>query len=149
VGSTGWSARAVSRADGGADVFARAERWGIAAPVALDAEERGLSALECVLGALGGDLVTGFLRLAAQRRLPVDHAEAAVRGELDHALAYLGVVGEEEGPALGRLAVRCFVASPAAEAAVRAVWEEALARSPLANTLRTAPGLDVRLTVTA
>lgn len=71
-----WSVR-VSAAAGGAEVFARGERWRIASPVSFDSDDRGLSALECALGALGGDLVTGFLRLAERRRLTIDHAETA------------------------------------------------------------------------
>jgi hypothetical protein len=142
-----WSVRvSAAGGTGGADVLARSERWRIAAPVSFDAEARGLSALECFLGALGGDLVSGFLRLAEQRRLTVDHAEAVVRAGLDRPLSYLGAVGEDGAPAVGRIGIEVFVSSPASEGDVRAAWEEALARSPLA--LRASPGLDVRLTVT-
>lgn len=147
---TSWSVRVVG-AEQTAEVFARGVRWQIASPVSFDVDAPGLPALECALGALGGDLVTGFLRLAARERLAIDHTEAVVRGGLEHALAHLGVVGEdgEVGEvALGPLRVEVFVASPAPESEIRATWERALTRSPLANTFRRAPGLEVRLVVT-
>lgn len=147
VDAPAWSVR-VAASDGGAEVFARGSRWRVAVPVAFDTEAPGLSALECALGALGGDLVAGFMRAAERDRLPIDHAEAVVHGTLEHPLAHLGVVGEAGEPALGPLRVDVFVASPASEAEIRATWEGALSRSPLANTFRRSPGLVVRLTVT-
>lgn len=144
-----WSVRVTAAENGAAEVFTRGHHWGISTPVSFDAADRTLTAVECFLGSLGGDLVSGFLGLAALRRLPIDHAEAVVRGTLANPLAYLGAVGSDGDPALGGLEVEVFVSSPAPAEDVRTAWAVALGRSPLANTFRTHPGVDIRLTVTA
>jgi hypothetical protein len=143
-----WSVRVAAAQGGRVEVSARGSQWGVSAPVSFDAADRTLTALECLLGALGGDVVSGFLGLAVRRRLAVDHAEAVVRGTLANPLAYLGAVGSEGAPALGPLEVEVFLSSPDHEEDVRATWAEALSRSPLANTFRVFPGIDVRLTLT-
>ena len=107
-----------------------------------------VTALEYLLGALGGDLVGGFRALARKRRLEIDEVEATVDATLDNPLTHLGVVGEEGHPGLERVAMRVHVATLEPEDAVREVWDEAVRRSPLMRTLGGAARIEVVMTVT-
>jgi hypothetical protein len=106
-----------------------------------------VSALEYVLGAIGADLVNGLQTLARKRRLAIERIEAVVEGELNNPLAYLGVIGETGHPGLQRVQVKIYVASLEEEAAIRRLWQEVLATSPLVYTFQAAIRLDLRLQV--
>ena len=94
---------------------------------------------------MAGEVVSGLRAFAWRRRVDVDQVdqiEAVVTGELEHALAYLEVVGERGRPRIARVHLKVFVASPD-EQAVRRIWEEMLDRLPLVCTLRAAVRLDL------
>ena len=142
-----WSAR-VTNSDGeAAQVFVRRHQLTIGAPVQFDEEYDHLTALECVLGAVGADLANGLAALARERRLVVDRVEALVDGELDDPLACLGVIGASGHPGLSLVAARVYVSTPEEEGAIRGIWEQVLERSPLVRTLRAATRLDLHLDV--
>lgn len=142
-----WSLRVAATAPDAATVYARRHRLEVGPALAFDSEAPRVSALEQVLGAIGADLVTGFLKRARRRRLEIDGVEALVEGRLGNPLVWLDVVGEEGDPGLIALSVRVYVGTPADTAAVEAVWQETLARSPLVRTFRRA--LDLQLTLIA
>jgi hypothetical protein len=140
-----WTVRVSASAAGEATAFARKHRFAVGAPAAFDEADPHVSAVEYVLGALGADLVNGFVALARARRLSIDHAEAVVQGELASPLAHLGVIGASGSPGLAELRVKAYVSSNEDEALVRKTWDEMLERSPLVHTLRTGVRLELDL----
>jgi len=141
-----WNLRVRSTGSGEAMAYVRTHQFGIGAPVHFDEEYHRVTALEYVLAALGADVVTGFRTLARRRRLSIDHVESVVSGELNNALSYLGVIGEDGHPGLERITIRVYVGSDESEEQLRQVWQEVLARSPLVHTFAPAVTLDLRLT---
>lgn len=73
--------------------------------------------------------------------------QAVAQGELNNALTFLGVVGEEGEPSLKTLSLKFYVdtGSPAAE--VERVWQAALKRSPLYTTLHSAVDIQTELQI--
>jgi len=138
-----WRARVSGSEVSPVDVYVRKHHLAMGRSLEFDPEAPWLSPLEFVLGALGADLLAGFRRVAKERRLAIDRTEATVEGRLDNPLVHLGVVGESGHPGLVLANVKLFVSTLDPEAAVRAAWEEAIERSPLAHTLR--PSVDLRL----
>lgn len=139
--------RVAATAPDAATVYAGRHRLEVGPALTFDSEAPRVSALEQVLGALGADLVTGFLKRAQRRRLAIDAVEALVEGRLGNPLVWLDVVGEEGDPGLTTVSVRVYVSTLADVAAVEAVWRETLDRSPLVRTFRRA--LDLQLTLKA
>lgn len=142
-----WVLRISSAERGHATVFTRQHQFRVGAPVSFDRTDQAVSALEYVLGAIGADLVNGLQTLARKRRVTIEQVEAAVEGELNNPLTYVGVIGEEGHPGLERVRVRVYLASPEAEAAVQRLWQEVLITSPLVRTFQAALQLDLSLQV--
>lgn len=145
--TSGWDIRAHSTARDSVQVYARQHAFRVGAPIHFDVEYGEITALEYVLGALAADVVGSFRALAHKRRLDVDQVEALVHGDLQNPLMYLGVVGEQGDPGIERLALKCYVSSLDDEEDVKRVWEEALARSPLARTFTEAGTLEISMQV--
>jgi hypothetical protein len=142
-----WTLRVSAAERGQATVFTRQHQFRVGAPVHFDRAYEAVSALEYVLGAIGADLVNGLQALARKRRVAIERIEAVVEGELNNPLAYLGVIGETGHPGLQRVQVKVYVASLEEEAAIRRLWQEVLATSPLVYTFQAAIRLDLRLQV--
>jgi hypothetical protein len=128
-------------------VSVRRRQFSVGRPIEFDDASPRIAALEYALGALAGEVVSGLRVFASRRRLIVDHIEAVMTGEVEHALAYLEVVGETGRPRIVHVRVKVYVASPD-EPGVRRLWDELLDRLPLVCTLRTAFPLDLDLIVT-
>jgi hypothetical protein len=143
-----WHLRAITRDARTTTVFARRHRFDVGRPLEFDVEDRQVSALEYALGGLVADIAGGLQALARQRRVRVEQVEARVEAELENALTYLGVVGEEGTPRLENVRVHVYAKSLEEEARVREVWDEMLRRSPLVSTLRRCVNLDLSLNVT-
>ena len=109
-----WGVRVRAIAAGGTTAYARSHAFEVGAALPFDVEGSRVTALEYLLGALGGDLIGGFRTLARQRRLAIDEIEATVDATLDNPLTHLGVVGEEGHPGLERVAIRVHVGDPRA-----------------------------------
>jgi hypothetical protein len=88
-------------------------------------------------------VVGGFQLLAARRRLAVDDVEARAEAAIANPLAHLGVIGEDGEPRVSRLTLRAYISTFEPQEAIAAVWDEALRRSPLVNTLGRAAELDI------
>jgi hypothetical protein len=131
-----------------ARVSVRRHQFSVGRPIEFDEASPRIAALEYALGAVAGEVVSGLRAFAWRRRVDVDQIEAVVTGEMEHALAYLEVVGETGRPRIARVHLKVFVASPD-EQAVRRIWEEMLDRLPLVCTLRAAVRLDLELMWTA
>jgi hypothetical protein len=131
-----------------ARVSAGRRHFSIGRPVEFDDASPHVSALEYLLGAVGGEVVNGLREFARRRRLTIDAVEAVATGELQDALAYLEVVGETGPPRIRRITIKVFVAS-ADHKATRALFDEMIDRLPLVSTLRDALDLDVELVETS
>ena len=101
------------------------------------------SAVEVLLGSLGGALSTAFASECAREGLEVDDVEISVRGRLHDPLAPLGLGAGD--PAFAGIEVKAFASTLDEEARVRAAWERTLARSPLLATLAKATEVSTRL----
>jgi hypothetical protein len=128
-------------------VYARTQRFDVGLPLSFDAEYGAVTALETVLGAIGADLACGIRRLAATKRLVVDDVEAVVQAELSNPLVHLGVVGEEGSPAMKRISIKLYLGSLEDEAALRRIFDEVVARSPLIQTFEKAVELELELRI--
>jgi hypothetical protein len=142
------SLRVTAPDSGVARVSVGRRQFSIGRPLEFDDASLRVSALEYALGAVGGEIVNGLRAFAERRRLAIDAIEAVVTGELTGGLTYLEVIGEEGQPAIARIHVKVFAASPDADA-VRALFGQVLARLPLVCTLRAALTLTTELTLTA
>jgi hypothetical protein len=122
--------------------------FSIGRPVEFDVASPHVAALEYALGAVGGEIVNGMREFARRRRVAIDAVEALVSGELENGLAYLEVIGENGPPRIRRIAVKVFVAS-VDDKAIRALFDETIARLPLVSTLRGAVDLEIELVPTS
>jgi hypothetical protein len=142
-----WTLRITAREGNQATVFARQHQFRVGAPVHFDRAYEAVSALECVLGSVGADLVNGLPTLARKRRMVIEQLEAVVVGELNNPLTYLGVIGESGHPGLEKVRIRVYVASPEEEVTIHRLWQEMLDRSPLIRTFQAAIQLELSLHV--
>ena len=142
-----WQVRARAVDRGLADIYVRQHRYRVGVPVQFDANYAEITALEYVLGAVAAEVLNGFRSEARKGRLAVDAAEAHLTGELNNALTYLGVVGEEGHPGIERIELKLFVSSAAPEQALRRAWEDALERLPVVRALRRAVSLKLDMEI--
>lgn len=136
----------VTAADSAARVSSGRRQFSIGRPVEFDEASPHLAAIEYALGAIGGELVNGMREFARRRRMVIDAVEAVVTGELANGLGYLEVIGEDGAPALSRVSVKVFVATP--ERGARELFDLMVDRLPLVNTLRKALDLRIELVLT-
>ena len=115
----------------------------IGQPASFEEKDAHPSAVEVLLAALSGDLAVGFSSACAQGGLDVDDVEITARGRLVNVLAHLGL--EDGDPGFASIEVKAFASTMDDEAAVRRLWEQTVGRSPLAQTLRKATELTIKL----
>jgi hypothetical protein len=143
-----WSVRVTRSADEPSTrVFVRKHQFAIGSPVSFDEEHPAVTALEYALGALGGELLSGFLETAKRRRADVDQLEAVVQGEVENPLVHLGVVGASGSPRLARVGIKVYVNSLEEEDVLQSIWADVLARAVLLKTLE--PTVKVELSFKA
>lgn len=114
-------------------------------PASFEEKDAHPSAIELLLGSLGGALSTGFATECSRSGLVVDDIELTVKGRLGNPLAHLGL-GEGD-PGLVVVEVRCFASTMSDELQVRAAWERTVERSPVAATLARATDLTTKLVI--
>lgn len=140
-----WRLRARSTAPLVTTVYCRNFQWQVGQPASFEERDAHPCAVEATLGALAGDLVTGFRVACSRAGLAVDDVELTVRGRLHDVMAHLGL-GDGD-PSLQAIDVKVFASTFADESAVRSAWAETLRRSPLAATLAKAATLTTRLAI--
>ena len=140
-----WAVRVRWTNDRGAQAYARAQSFGVGAQASLRESDPAPSAIEYVLGALGGDLACGFHREALARSVPIDDLELSLAGRLDNVLVHLGVAGEQGHAGLKSITGTIYVSSEADEATIEALWKATLARSPLFTTLSRSAEVSISL----
>jgi uncharacterized OsmC-like protein len=145
---TSWELRVKRLEDDAAKVYTRQQEFTVGTPLSFDREYDGTTALETALGALGADLVNGLAFRADRERIELDAVEATIEAELDNALTYLDVVGEEGHPGLERIEIKVFVSSLAPEDEIRDLWSKVQRLSPLLNTLGQSATIESTLEIT-
>jgi uncharacterized OsmC-like protein len=140
-----WGARVSWTGEGGATSYARNHAFAVGGQASFREADAHPDAVEYLLGALGGDLISGFASHAARRGIEIDAMEASVSGRLDNPLVFLGVVGESGHSGFRAIACTLYVSADADENILEEIWQTTLERSPLANTLDRCVDLDLDL----
>ncbi|HEU4395957.1 MAG TPA: OsmC family protein [Planctomycetota bacterium] len=122
-----------------ATAYARNHAIPLGQPASLDTADPAPAAVEALLASLGGCLAVGFQWRLSAKGIAVRNLEVSLKARSANLLVYLGA--EDAGhPGLERIEGSCFVDADADQALLRAIWEETLRRSPVAQTiLRGAP----------
>lgn len=142
-----WSVRVRTDSTPEITATARNHSWRLGEPISFSDKDPLPTSLEIAVSALAADVIGTLRRLCKLRRIEFDQAELAFNIHLENPLTYIGVVGEEGSPAIERIQGVLYVSS-GDEDEVQATWPDALARSPLYQTLTKAAALDLRLVVT-
>jgi len=140
-----WRARVRSAGHQHAKVYARNFSFDIGQPASFEEKDSYPSAVEYLLGAVAGSLVTGFASDCARAGLDVDDIEISISARLHNILAHLGV--EEGDPSFETIAVKCFVSTFEDEDTVKTIWAGTVSRSPLVATLKKGMDMDIRLSI--
>jgi hypothetical protein len=119
--------------------------WDLGQAASFEEKDAHPCAVEACLGALGAALSSAFAVECSQGGLELDDIEITVRGRLGNILAHLGL--EQGDPSFAAIEVKCYATTLDDEGKVRAAWEGAVARSPLAATLAKAVPLTVKFAV--
>lgn len=135
-GSFTWKARILGGGPQEATVYSRNHTFKVGAPASFREADALPSAIEYLLGALGGDLVNGFQAQAARQDIAIDALELALSAQMNNPLVFLGVIGEAGHAGLETISGTLYVSADAAEATLQQVWQTALDRSPLRHTLQ-------------
>ena len=141
-----FSVRIQPLAAGSARVYARGV-FDVGSQASLRETDDAPSAVEYVIGALGGDLACGLQRAAEAEGIALHGIEITLNGRLDNILTHLGVVGEEGHPGFAAIEGTVYIAADADQSAVTRAWQRTLARSPLYNTLTRCAEVSIRLVV--
>ncbi|MEN8005750.1 MAG: OsmC family protein [Candidatus Krumholzibacteriota bacterium] len=140
-----WRLRARASGHLKTTVYCRNFQWDLGQPASFEEKDAHPSAVEAVLGALAGDLVTGFSSAAAASGLTVDDVELTACGRLHDVMAHLGL--SEGDPSFAAIEVKLFASTFDDEERVRTVWEKTVRRSPLAATLAKATELVAKIAI--
>jgi hypothetical protein len=138
-----WTVRVRTAGDQEVVVHSGKHSIRVGKPVSFQPDEPLLTALELFLAAFAADIVGGFQRVMKARRIPIDAVEFSVNCTLNNPLTHIGVVGEKGNPGVKSLEGTLYVTGDFDDASLNLIWNEVLARSPLACTL--APVMNLRL----
>jgi hypothetical protein len=130
-----------------ARAYARVQVFDVGSQASLVEADPQPSAVEYVLGALGGDLVRGLDRAATGAGVTLHAVEIALSGRLDNILVHLGVVGEQGHPGFRAIDGTMYVSTDSDQPTIESIWQRTLARSPLYNTLTRCADVTIRLAV--
>ena len=139
-----WRLRARSTGGMRSTAYCRNFSFVVGQPASFEERDEHPSALEYLMGALAGDLATGFATACSRAGLQLDDVEITVRAKLHNVLVHLGL--EPGDPSLESLSLKAFASTTEDEARVRAVWDDVVRRSPLLTTLAKATRLEMQLT---
>lgn len=142
-----WTVRVQCAGGQEAKVYARNHTFAVGQQASFKESDLHPSAVEYLLGALGGDLINGFHTQAARHRVTIDALEMRLSGRLNNVLAHLGVIGEVGHPGFESIAGALYVSADADASTLQVVWRRTLERSPLVNTLGRCVALSLELQV--
>ena len=134
-----------STAEKDATAYARNHSFRIHRAASFRESDPHPSAIEYFLGAIGGDLITGFSTNAARHGITIDSLELSVSARLNNPLVFLGVVGEEGHPGFESIHATLYVNCETEESSLQAIWQETLNRSPLLHSLHQRISLSLQI----
>ena len=140
-----WRLRTRATGHQQATVYCRNFSWVLGQAASFEEKDAHPSAVEALLGALGASLATAYATQAARAGLEVDDIELTVTGRLHNVLAHMGL--EEGDPSFADIEVKCYASTMDDEDAARRAFEEVVARSPIAATLKKAANLSIKFVV--
>jgi hypothetical protein len=140
-----WTSRVSWMGESRATAYTRNHAFTVGGQASFREADAHPDAVEYLLGALGGDLISGFASHAARRGVEVDAMEASIFGRLNNPLVFLGVVGESGHPGFEEISCTLYVSADADKETLKEVWRTTLARSPLVSTLDRCVGLTLNL----
>ena len=124
--------------------FARNHSFPVGQVASFDTEDAAPSAVEYLLGALGGALVVGLQWRLSQRGIVVRNLEITLKARSSNILVFLGV--EDDGsPGLARIEGRVYIDADADDAVLDTVLRDTLARCPLTRSLAPQVPVDIEL----
>jgi len=141
-----WTTRVRWTAGLQAKAYVRNHAFAIGQPASFDTADAAPGSVEYLLSALAGCLAVGFAWRASQRGIALRNLEVSLRAKSEDILGFLGVEGSGD-PGIARVEGTAFVDADADETAVRALWDETVARSPVARTLARRVDVAVRMKV--
>ncbi len=140
-----WRLRVRSSGGMRSTVYHRNFQWTVGQAASFEERDAHPSAIEYLIGALAASLTTGFATECTRDSLEVDDIEITAKATLHSVTAHLGL--DEGDPSLREVRIRCFASSFDDEDQVRAAWDRAVARSPLAATIAKAAELTIKLVI--
>lgn len=143
-----WTVRVRTDAPGTTTVFARNNAFCIGDAISFRPTDSTPTALEMMLGALCADITATFRSLAQRRRITLDALEFSANCTLNNPLVHVGVQGESGHPGIERIEGTLYVSANASQLELDSLWDDALNRSPLYNTLVHTVDLQLRMSVT-
>ena len=141
-----WRVRARSTGPMRSKVYFRNFTVEVGQPASFEERDEHASAVEYLLTALTASISTGFANECRQASLDVDDVEITATGRLENVLVVMGLA-QEGDPGFSEITLKCFASSMDDEDALGACFERAVARSPIAATLRKACTLHTKLAV--
>ena len=132
---------------GVARAYARVQSFDVGSQASLVDVDSQPSAVEYLLGALGGDLLRGLDRAAEGAGVTLYAVEMTLSGRLDNILVHLGVIGEEGHPGFRSIDGTLYISTDGDLSTIESVWHRTMARSPLYNTLTRCADVTIRLAV--
>lgn len=125
-----------------AKVLSRNHSFTVGQPLSFNTEDEHVTALEHLLGALGGCLLLGFHWRLTKAGVTVGNLELSMQAKLDNALVFLGI--EDSGhPGLSAVKGKIYVEAEADDALLRETWNQTVRRSPVAQSLLRGTSVDV------
>ena len=131
-----------------ARAYARTSTFSVGSQASLREQDEHPSALELLLGALGGDLMFGLAAAASRAGLTVDALEVSLHARLNNPLVHLGVVGESGHAGMEEITGALYAAIDGEAAEIDELWHAARQRSPLYQTLTRAARVAIELKLT-
>lgn len=117
-----------------AKVFSRNHSFLVGQPASFDTQDPDPSAVEYLLGALGGCLTVGFQWRLSQAKIEVSHLELTLTAKNKNILYFLGL-SEEADSGFEQITGTVYIDANAEEEQLQQLWEETWKRSPVVNTL--------------
>jgi uncharacterized OsmC-like protein len=103
-------------------------------PEGLDTQDTAASAHELLLSAVGACLTVGFILNATRQGIRVRNLEISLEGNFENILKWADL-DVDGNPAYGGIKAKLYVQADADEATLRALWEKAVAGSPVTQTV--------------
>jgi uncharacterized OsmC-like protein len=103
-------------------------------PEGLGTNDTAASAHEHLLSAIGACVTVGFILNATRQGIKVDNLEIQLEGHFQNILKWADL-DDEGNPGYGAVAIKGYVQADAEEEQLRAIWQKAVAGSPVLQSV--------------